>query len=251
MDDHPQRPRCYADPASWGENAVVLSKSETHHLVHVLRHDIGAAVTVIDGLGRLAHGKIVDFVDQCAVISIEENLVEKPAPFAVEVVQAIPKKGRMEAVLQKATELGADAVQPIVTQRTIVRLDKERAKRKHERWRSIIIEAAKQCRRTKAPALKPVIDFEQFLSLQTERDLLILCSLEDDAQPLKDVVESIDYSRVGSVKILVGPEGDFTAEEYRAARDAGAKPVTLGKLVMRTDTATLYMLSILNYLLEV
>lgn len=217
--------------------------------MHVLRHGIGSDVEVFDGSGRAAQGKILELNNGRAVISIESEMFEEPHSPQIEIVQAIPKKGRMEMVLQKATELGADSIQPIITQRTIVRLEEQRAKRRQERWSSIIIESAKQCGRSKSPELKSIVDFQQFLEMQTESDLLIICSLEDRAMPLRELVECFDHSRYDSVKILVGPEGDFTAEEYRTAMDAGAKPVTLGKLVMRTDTATLYILSIINYLL--
>jgi len=132
-----------------------------------------------------------------------------------------------------------------LTERTIVRLDENKRVKKERRWRKILVGAAKQCKIAAVPELRSVCSFDQFLAAREPSSPMLICSLEEQARPLGDVLANL--TGASSVTILVGPEGDFTEREYFAARDARAFPVSLGDRVLRTDTATVYMLSVLNY----
>lgn len=239
--------RCYAPPAGWKDGAVQLDEEESHHLLRVLRADPGEQLLLFDGVGREAVGRLLAGDSRRAEIAVEEELPAHPLPIDVQLVQALPRQGRMEMILQKATELGATAIQPIMSANTVVQLKGQRARRKEERWRSILIGAAKQCGVALLPELKPIVDFERYLEARKPERPLLICSLEENAIPIKEYVDASAFGAGAALDVLVGPEGDFSEEEYAAAAAAGATPLGLGDLVLRTDTAAFYILSILRF----
>jgi 16S rRNA (uracil1498-N3)-methyltransferase len=249
LEEYRNLPRCYAPPANWSAANVRLARDESHHLLHVLRAGVGDRLLVFDGCGREVAGRITVVLERGeAEVEIVAELEARADMLNVELVQAIPKQGRMEFVLQKATELGAAAVRPIVTERTIVRIKESRqAQKKAERWRGVLLAAAKQCGVARIPRLNPIESFESFLAVRNPSDSLLICSLEDNARPLKDVLNGFGHPHAQALQVLVGPEGDFTPAEYERALVAGAIPVTLGNLVLRSDTAPLYILSAIRY----
>ena len=225
---------------------MVLDATERHHLVDVLRAAEGAEVTVFDGAGREALAR----VDSIGRNDVRLTMVQQqthPAPaVAVTLVQAVPREQRMDMILQKATELGACAILPVITDRCVVRLrDADEGKR--ERWQKIILNAAKQCGTPWLPQLAPVQTMLDALGRLPPTDVCLVCSLEPDARVLRDVLAEIRARRPARITCLIGPEGDFSAREYAAARQAGARPVTFGSTVLRVETAALYVLSVLRY----
>lgn len=226
----------------------MLTRDETHHLINVLRAAVGDTVLVFDGAGREVEG-IVTAVDSAGegIVAVRGEQPSCSPSFNIELVQAVPKRGRMEMILQKSTELGAAAIQPLITARTIVRLDRQRMRRKHERWNAILVGAAKQCGVSRLPELRPVKTFDQYIAGRDPESVLIICSLESDAIPIKDFIATREASPGANIEVLVGPEGDFTENEYLSAIAAGAVPVSLGELVLRTDTAAFYILSVLRF----
>lgn len=168
---------------------------------------------------------------------------------AITLAQAVPKGKNMDLVLQKAVELGAASIMPLMTERTVVRLDASDAARKRERWQQIALEACKQCGRNSLPPVCHPCTVEQFVTSH-KGGLLLLASLQPDSRPLKEVLAETRQSTghpVAEVTVLIGPEGDFTPDEIAHFKKAGAIPITLGPIILRTETAALYCLSVLAH----
>ena len=229
---------------------LVLPPAEAHHAVHVLRPKEGDSVNVFDGRGHEA---------QCAVCGIAADSVQLklltqsnalPLPCRISLAQAVPKKN-MDLILQKATELGVSAILPLISERTIVQLDEQDTK-KLGRWQAICLDACKQSGNNWLPELHPPQKAREFFaSLDSQPrafDLKLIASLQPDSRPLKKILaENARVSPASSVLIMIGPEGDFTPAEINLAKSAGCLPLSLGPLVLRTETAALYALSILRY----
>jgi 16S rRNA (uracil1498-N3)-methyltransferase len=156
----------------------------------------------------------------------------------------------MDLIVQKAVELGAAEIAPIISDRTIVRLDDAEAAQKQSKWQTIAIEAAKQCGQNWLPEVQTPLSLAQFFSARPRFDLQLVGSLQSEAQHLKKIL--FDHSpehreRPASVLMLVGPEGDFTPAELSLAKSHGCRPITLGPVILRVETAALYCLSVLSY----
>jgi len=231
-------------------NDATLDASESHHALHVLRLSGGSRVTVFDGEGGEAMATISSVSGNRVHLHLGERTNQPPSACSITLAQAVPKGKNMELIVQKAVELGAAAVTPILSERTIVHLDKTDALRKRDKWATIALEACKQCGQNRLPRIAVPQTLERFFATREETDLTLIASLQPDARPIRDVFE--DYERFNqrrpvSVIALIGPEGDFTPAELSLAKSHGAQPVTLGPIILRTETAALYTLSVLSY----
>ena len=156
----------------------------------------------------------------------------------------------MDLIVQKAVEIGAAEIAPLLSDRTVVRLDEESAASKQAKWQTAAIEAAKQCGQNWLPQVQTPKTLAQFFAEHRRFDLQLIGSLQSDALHLKKILAeySREYGdRPASVLMLVGPEGDFTPAELSLARSHGCQPITLGPVVLRVETASIYCLSILSY----
>jgi 16S rRNA (uracil1498-N3)-methyltransferase len=168
----------------------------------------------------------------------------------ITLAQAIPKGKNMDLIVQKAVEIGAAEIAPILSDRTVVRLDEESAASKQAKWQTVAIEAAKQCGQNWLPHVRGPQTMAQFFQQPRRFDLQLIGSLQSDAVHLKKILAeySAEHSdRPTSVLMLVGPEGDFTPAELSLARSHGSRPITLGPIVLRVETASIYCLSVLSY----
>jgi 16S rRNA (uracil1498-N3)-methyltransferase len=243
--------RFYISPENWDPSALALTGSEAHHARDVLRMKIGEKLVVFNGRGREITAEIADLADN--EIRLRKLHEAETAPLRCRIVlgQAIPKGKNMELIVQKAVEIGAAEIAPIISERTIVRVDSKTAAQKQSKWQQIAIEAAKQCGQNWLPRVhtpRKLADF--FAEAEKPFDLQLIGSLQPEAQHLKRILS--DYlnehrDRPRSVLMLVGPEGDFTPAELGLARQHGCQPTTLGPIVLRVETAALYCLSILSY----
>jgi 16S rRNA (uracil1498-N3)-methyltransferase len=174
---------------------------------------------------------------------VRERKTTAPLPCRITLLQALPKGKLFEAIVQKATELGAARIVPLLSQRVVVQLNKNEAARKAAKWQSIAGEAIKQCGATWLPHVEIPTTPEQFLARKEHFDLALVGSLQPDAKHPREYLRS----QPKSAAVWIGPEGDFTPPELEAITKSGAHPITLGPLVLRTETAAIYCLSIINY----
>jgi 16S rRNA (uracil1498-N3)-methyltransferase len=174
--------------------------------------------------------------------------VSKTSPIACEVTlaQAVPKGKNMDFIIEKATELGARSIAPLLSERTIFQVDAEEALKKKQKWQRVAIEACKQCGQNWLPELQTPLSLKAFFEGGAKFDLMLIASLQPDARHLKQVLGESGV-KPQRVLVLVGPEGDFTPAEIALAKSHGCRPITLGPIILRTETAALYCLSVLSH----
>lgn len=245
--------RFYLPPERCQETSLLLTQGEAHHALHVVRVQRGERVTVLDGKG----GQLLCEVQTCERDKIRLSVIDRksqPAPLSqVTLLQAIPKGKIMDAVIQKATELGASRIVPLLTERVVGHFDREEAVHKGEKWRLTAREAVKQCGSAWLPEVETPLPLDQFLARGDNFELPLIASLEPDSRPAREYFRLFDEQKgrlPNSVCVWIGPEGDFTPAETKAIKSQGTLPITLGRLVLRTETAAIYCLSIINHELQ-
>ena len=241
--------RAYAPQTPAGAAEIRLGADESHHLVTVNRCGRGDQVTAFDGHGREWLTECVDPGKSATVLRVKEARPAAARTFSITLAQALPKGATMDEIVRQATEIGAARVVPLLSERTQVHLDGDRADKKVEKWRTTAIEAAKQCGNPWLPEIGPLQNFPAFLASAKEYDLKLVASLHAGTTTLKKALSTYaaKHGRPPlSALWLIGPEGDFSPTEMTAAVMAGFVPVTLGPLVLRSDTAAIYALSILS-----
>jgi 16S rRNA (uracil1498-N3)-methyltransferase len=270
--------RFYLSPENWNPDALSLSGAEAHHARDVLRMKRGDRAVLFNGRGREITAEIVDPVrhgtdslgragDELRLRKLHETETP-PLRCRITLGQAIPKGKNMDLIVQKAVEIGAAEIAPLISERTIVDLDKKEAEQKKAKWQQIAIEAAKQCGQNWLPTVHAPRKLKDFFSsveagvspasrsvsqpgrLPPQSDLRLIGSLQPDAIHLKKILS--DYTdqhrdRPENVLMLVGPEGDFTPAELALAKTHGCLPITLGPIILRVETAAIYCLSVLSY----
>lgn len=233
-------PRFHLPPDSW--QSATLTGDEAKHLAQVLRIRAGENVTVFDGCGRRAEAEVLSVSRDEVSLKLGEAITPPPPRPAITLAQAIPKGKNMDLIVQKAVELGVAAIQPLVTKNTIV----QPGEGKSDKWRRTALEACKQCGQDTLPAIADPLPFDRWLaSLSENPGLNLIASLAPGAKPFRDTLRA--HPSTTSATLLIGPEGDFTPEETAAALAAGFLPVTLGSIILRVETATLFCLSALRY----
>ncbi|HEX3729639.1 MAG TPA: RsmE family RNA methyltransferase [Opitutaceae bacterium] len=242
--------RAFWIPASPEPSEIVLDPEESHHLVAVNRAAAGDTVTVFDGKGSEWICELAAADRRAARLKVRFGQKARPLPHAMTLGQALPKGGGMDAIVRKATELGAARIIPLESERTQVHLAEGRSDRKIEKWQTAAIEAAKQCGNPWLPEIAPVQAAAAFMEGARDYELKLIASLQPGAQPLHAVLERFRQARGRPPRTalwLIGPEGDFTPAELSLARSCGFEGVTLGPLVLRCETAAIFALSVLGY----
>jgi 16S rRNA (uracil1498-N3)-methyltransferase len=243
--------RFYVAPEDWDPRGLALRGSEAHHARHVLRMQTGDKLVLFNGRGHELTAEIANVADH--EIRLRKLHESETAPLRCRIVlgQAIPKGKNMDLIVQKAVEIGAAEIAPIISDRTVVQVGLETAAQKQSKWQQIAIEAAKQCGQNWLPRVHAPRKLGEFFSaLEQSFDLRLIGSLQPDAQHLKKILAAYSNehgNRPNCVLMLVGPEGDFTPAELALARRYGCQPITLGPIILRVETAAIYCLSILSY----
>jgi len=242
--------RFHLPPEQCRGATLALTGGEAHHAARVLRLQTGERVTVLDGAG----GEFlceVSAVDKREVqLTVQDRKIHPRPPCQFTLLQAIPKGKIIESIIEKATELGAHRIVPLLTERVMTRLDKTEAAEKGAKWQQVAVEAIKQCGAAWLPKVEAPLTPKEFLARGERFDLSLVGALQGDAQRPREILgafEKQNGSYPRSVAIWIGPEGDLTLDELNLIKGAGAKPITLGSLVLRVETAAIYCLSFLNY----
>jgi 16S rRNA (uracil1498-N3)-methyltransferase len=245
--------RFYLPPEQCQGEALVLGGREAHHAWHVLRVQRGERVTVLDGAGQEClcevQGRARDVVE---LVMIEKRFVPR-LPYHITLLQALPKGKLIESIVQKATELGVARIVPLLSSRVVAHLDAKEAQSRVLKWQMVAVEAIKQSGSAWLPRVDPPVTPQEFLTQKETFELSLIGSLQTGSRHPRKYFSAFqrEHNRpAASVCIWVGPEGDFTPEELVSIQSAGALPITLGRQVLRTETAAVYCLSIINYELQ-
>ena len=241
--------RFYITPENWDPTALVLDPGESHHCLNVLRCQLGDKVVAFNGQGAEATATISG-TDKKAV-SLETISASKNPTLRAQITlgQAVPKGKNMDLIVEKATELGAAGIVPLLSERTVVSLKPDEATKKQEKWQRTAIEACKQSGQDWLPKIHAPQTVEKFLASAPKADLLVIASLEGNARSIKETLASLEDTPKSAL-VLIGPEGDFTPSEINRALSAGFLPITLGPIVLRTETAAIYTISVLGHELQ-
>ena len=238
-------PRIYLPHPVETGSVVPATAQQVGYLRNVLRMRAGDPLLVFNGtaweydavFGKTAGGLVLEIRGKHPV----------PAD-AIEITlcQAIPKAEKMEAV-RHATELGAGRIVPFFAKRSVHRWQPEKSPQKQERWQKIAVESSRQCGRTDVPEIGEIISFTRMLRLARPEGLNLICWEEESARGIREVLQDPQYGEVREFVVVIGPEGGFDGDEIAQARPAGFRSVSLGRRVLRVDTAAAAVLSLLQY----
>jgi len=245
--------RFHLRPEQCRSNDLILTGREAHHALHVLRVRCGERLVVLDGAGQELLCEAQKPEHEHMRLTVVQRNVIPPLPFQITLLQAVPKGKIMESIVQKATELGVHRIVPLLSDRVVTQLDDESAASKVEKWRMAAIEAIKQCGSAWLPQVEMPVTPKDYLARGEKFELPLIASLQNDRRHPREYFETFHKEKgrlPGTVCVWVGPEGDFTPAEMNAIKSAGVLPVTLGPLVLRSETAAIYALSVLNYELQ-
>lgn len=236
--------RFFFDPEQQGSGGVFLSEEESHHAVKVLRLKSGASVELLDGLGKIFAGTIVQ-TGRRVNVQIESLIhSEKQPQTPIRLLQSILKAEKMDMVVQKSTELGVDEFVPVLPARFQGKLSTSQADKKLERWRRISIEACKQSLRARPMLLQKPQILHQALAADLKDGKKLLFWEEEETCRMAD----LNSLKNNTLTLLLGPEGGFTREEVEAARLVGFETVSLGKRILRAETATISAVTLAQFL---
>lgn len=240
----------FVTPEQVKENMIFIEGSDVNHIKNVLRMKAGEELEVSDGEQRKFLCEIDNMSSEEVCLLIKEELkVETELPSKLYLFQGLPKSDKMELIVQKAVELGVYEIVPVATKRAVVKLDDKKAAKKVERWQAIAEGGAKQSGRNVIPEVKNVMSFKEAVAYAKELDVVLVpYELAEGMNETKEIISNIKPGQ--SVGVFIGPEGGFETSEVEHAMENGAKAITLGRRILRTETAGLTTLSILMYHLE-
>ena len=221
----------------------IKDKTEIHHVRDVMRLKKGDVVDIFDGQGREFLCYIEDIKRNMIIIKIKEELTSKyNMPFNVTIYQAVPKKAKMDFIVEKTVELGVSRIVPVITDRIVP--DIKDFTGKIERWKRIGMASSKQCGRTVLPIISDAMCFNDALIDSKQKDIIIFASLDKKSEPLKNVLRGLTPK---AVSVFIGPEGDFSPEEISMAKQNNCSMCSLGPLILKSETAAIYIMSCLAY----
>jgi len=227
----------------WQPEQLTLSGDEAAHCSRVMRKQVGDAIEIFDGAGRVATTQITAITKSTVTARIESLHQHEPRRTEIHLLPAMIKAEPFEWLLEKATELGAASVQPVITTRTIVHLSGEHLEKKHARWRRHMIESAKQCHTPWVPHLVKPGSLTTALASLPKDGIRLMPALSEHSRRLHEV----SFAQAKHIFILIGPEGDFTPDEEALAQENAFQPITLGPLILRAETAAIASLAMVGH----
>ena len=241
----------FTDKDLTDKDSFSMTGDDAHHLLHVLRAGRGAVLEVTDGNGRTYSAVLKEANSDKAVLTVEKEIeTDRELCCHITLYPCMTKSDKMAWIVQKATELGVSEIVPVVSARTVARPDAKSAEHKEKRWQKIAEAAAKQCGRTRIPVVRPIISIEKAIGMAAGDDLFLLpYECADDPENTRERMEQV--RQCSRLSVMIGPEGGFAPSEVQAAEIQGAQIITLGKRILRAETAAVAVLSWLVYQLEI
>lgn len=240
----------FVTPQQISGDKIRIEGGDVNHMKNVLRMKLHEKAEISDGESRTYLCEVEAYEEDVAILHILEEMEADTEPASkLYLFQGLPKSDKMELIVQKAVELGVYQVIPVAMKRSVVRLDDKKAAKKAERWNSIAESAAKQAGRSRIPEVTMPLSYNEALKMAEELDVTLLpYELAGGMEVTREVIRQIKSGQ--SVGIFIGPEGGFEPEEVDAAVSMGAKVITLGRRILRTETAGLATLAVLMFELE-
>ncbi len=227
---------------------IVITGGDAHHLAHVMRTQIGDVITVVDAGGQAAEMVVTALTRDAVHFRMQRVLPAETAGREVILVQTLLKGEKMDFIVQKAAELGAVCMRPIVTEHVVVRYDAKKAAAKAARWQKIADEAAKQCGRRSLMTVAPIVSLAELLQdpayIGAADTVTVFCYEQEERQSMRTVLRGTEARRV---TLIVGAEGGFSPAEAAALTAAGGQSVSLGHRILRAETASLTALAVTQY----
>lgn len=233
------------------EKEILITGSDVNHIKNVLRMKQNEQLLISDGKGNDYMAVIKEYTEDNEVVATitDEEFEGTELPSKIYLFQGLPKNDKMELIIQKSVELGVHEIIPMATKRAVVKLDKKKETAKLNRWNNIAESAAKQSRRSIIPIVNKVMSFKEAINYAKTLDInLIPYENYKDMSCTKSIIDSIKSGQ--GIGIFIGPEGGFDEDEVNMAVDAGIQRISLGKRILRTETAGMMILSVLMYQLE-
>ena len=240
----------FVSPDAVGADVITISGQDVNHIKAVLRMQPGEQFYVSTGQDREYRCELCGFEQDTVIARIVDVYgSNRELPTRITLFQALPKGDKMETIIQKAVELGVYSIVPFSSKRTVVKLDDKKKQKKLQRWNAIAEAAAKQSKRNIIPKVEDILTFSKALcQAETMNHTIIPYENAEGMNGSRQTIYSLKGSE--SIAVFIGPEGGFAEEEVQQAVECGAKPITLGHRILRTETAGMTMLSILMFLLE-
>ena len=247
-------PRFFIKGSQIQNNKIIIIGEDVNHIKNVIRKQIGDNIEICNKDNKKSY--------KCEITKIEENqitteiieeLISQEDNIIVDIYQGLPKADKMELIIQKSVELGANAIIPVDMKRCVVKLDSKSEEKKIERWQKISESAAKQCGRNNIPEVKHIVNIKDICKLITNYDAMIVAYENEKENTLKQELTKLKQeNNFNNLKIgiVIGPEGGLEENDVKLLKESGAKIITLGSRILRTETVALNMLSIIMYELE-
>lgn len=242
--------RCYLPAADFSSSTLTLEGEEAHHALRVMRLRAGDECEVFDGAGNAVRARILAAGGGSLTLGELRPLPPLPPVAGITLALAIPKGGNMDLIVQKAVELGVQRIIPLVSERTIVRLNAKEAATKAAKWQRTALEACKQCGVNTLPVVEIPQSYSTFMKREDIPALRLVCAILPESRPMREVLESARAAGQDDAILLIGPEGDFSPAEYSAAMQTGYAPISLGPIILRVETAVFMALSSVRYALD-
>lgn len=240
----------FVKPEQIGPELIQITGSDVNHIRNVLRMKAGEQVLISNGIDRDYHCELEEVAQErvtARILSVKEDSTELPARLYL--FQGLPKSDKMELIIQKAVELGVYQIIPVATKRAVVKLDGKKEEAKVKRWNTIAESAAKQSRRIIIPEVTGVMTLKEAMAYAKDFDVNLIPF--EHAEGMEGTKKELERIKPGmQVGIFIGPEGGFEDSEIEQAAAADIRPVTLGKRILRTETAGFTILSVLMFQLE-
>lgn len=242
--------RFFLAPENCHGPTLRLDGGEAHHALHVLRLKRSEPVTVLDGAGSEFLCAVESAGKDSLSLLVKEKKFHHAPPCPLTLFVAVPKGKIIEDIIPKAVELGASRIVPLLTERVVTHLDRDGAEQKREKWQHVAVEAIKQCGAAWLPQVAAPVGLKALLAGEKLPEFTLVGSLQTERRHPREWLREFQKTHARppqSAGVWIGPEGDFTRAELEAIEAAGARPVTLGALTLRVETAAIYCLAFLHY----